>query len=168
MNNTVRTLMLGTVAAVMVGFGAAAYAQGPDGPGPRGPRGAFGPGVAFRGLDLTDAQRDQIRTLTEQYRASTEALREQLRNARDAQQAALATNPVNEGQIRAATQALAAVQGEVAIMGARLRADAMTLLTPDQRAAFEARRAEIEERRQDRDGLRQRRPGPRPGGPASN
>ena len=119
---------------------------------------------SFRGLDLTDAQRDQIRTLSEQYRVSTEALREQLQSAREALQDALATNPVNEGQVRSATQTLATLQGEVEIMNARLRADAMVLLTPDQREELEARRAEIEERRQDRDGPRGRRPGPRQDG----
>ena len=53
--------------ALLVGAGAV-YAQGP-GFGGRGRGGAFGPGAGmFRGLDLTEAQREQIQQITQEYR----------------------------------------------------------------------------------------------------
>ena len=67
----VRKLRFVTVLALVIALFAAAgavYAQGPGRGGRRGP-GGFGPGAGeFRGLDLTEAQRQQIQQITEQYR----------------------------------------------------------------------------------------------------
>ena len=67
----IRTLRFVTVLALMLALLAAAgavYAQGPGRGGRRG-QGAFGPGGGeFRGLNLTEAQRQQIQQITEQYR----------------------------------------------------------------------------------------------------
>jgi protein CpxP len=131
-----------------------ALAQGPGGPGRQGPGGARGARgalvVALRGGDLTDAQREQIRALTQQYRESGTAVREQLRQAQEAQRDALAAQPVNEGLVRSTTQPLADAQAEAAIVLARLRADVMALLTPDQLQAIEETQAEIQERTENR------------------
>jgi Spy/CpxP family protein refolding chaperone len=58
--------VIAVVFALLVAAGAV-YAQGPGG-GRRGGRGAFGPGGEFRGLKLSDAQRQQIQQFSEQYR----------------------------------------------------------------------------------------------------
>jgi protein CpxP len=122
------------------------------------------PGVELRGVDLTEAQRDQMRTLAEQYRASGAPVREQLAQAREAQRAALATVPVNDGLIRSTTQALVEAQAEAAIVQARLRADIMALLTPDQIQALETRQAERAERLEtQRERVQERRQQRRPG-----
>lgn len=49
--------------------GSVAFAQGQGGGGRRGGGGPGfgGPGMELRGLDLTDAQRDQIREITQRY-----------------------------------------------------------------------------------------------------
>ena len=53
--------------AVLVA-GSVAFAQGPAAGGRRGGGPGFGgPGVELRGLDLTDAQRDQIRDIVQRY-----------------------------------------------------------------------------------------------------
>ena len=158
MTTNIRILTLGAALATTLLGGAEALAQGPP-PAPRGPRGV--PGVELRGLDLAESQREQIRTLAEQYRASSAPVREQLEQAREAQRAALATVPVNDGLVRSTTQALVEAQAEAAIVQARLRADIMALLTPEQvqtletrrdaRAErFEERRERVQERRQER------------------
>jgi Spy/CpxP family protein refolding chaperone len=57
---------MAVVFALLVAAGSV-FAQG--GPRGRGGRGAFGPGGGeFRGLNLTEAQRQQIQQFTEQYR----------------------------------------------------------------------------------------------------
>ena len=162
MTNIIRTLTLTAAVAALLAGGTVALAQGPGGPGRQGPRGPGGvPGVELRGLELTEAQREQVRALAEQYRASGAPVREQLAEARQAQRDALAVVPVNDGLIRATTQALAEAEAEAAIVQARLRADVMALLTPEQietietrRAAraerVEARRERVQERRQPR------------------
>jgi Spy/CpxP family protein refolding chaperone len=51
--------------------GRGARRGGPDGPGGRGGIGA--PGIALRGLDLTDVQQDQIREIVQRYQQQMRA-----------------------------------------------------------------------------------------------
>ena len=72
MVNRLRTVIGGAALVALVAAGAVAYAQGPGAGGPRG-RGFGGPGrevaaLELRGLDLSEAQRQQIEQLTQQYR----------------------------------------------------------------------------------------------------
>ena len=67
--NRVRGIVVVAIVAVFA-LGSFAFAQGP-GNGPRGDRrgaGAGAPGVELRGVELTDAQRDQVRDIVERYR----------------------------------------------------------------------------------------------------
>lgn len=141
-----------TLTAVLAGLlaGAVAFAQG-GGPGRRGPGGFGGPGpggpggpggLPLQALNLTDTQQDQIKQLTQQYRQQNQNIAEQLRTAIEAQRTAVETIPVDEGRIRATTQALADAQTEMAIQQARLRSDIFAMLTPDQQA--QARKLEAQ------------------------
>ena len=74
-----RYVIPAAVAAVVLAGGGAVYAQGPGAGGPRGRGPGMGPGgppagLALRALDLTDAQREQVRQLTRQHREQTRAL----------------------------------------------------------------------------------------------
>ena len=75
-------------------------------------------------------------------------MREQLQQAQEAQREALAVVPVNEGLVRSTTQALTDAQAEAALGQARLRADMLALLTPDQLQASEDARAAREARQE--------------------
>ena len=104
MTKTSRTLTVSAALVVLLAGGTVALAQGPGGVGRQGPRGPRGvPRVKLRGLELTEAQREQIRILTQQYRESGQAVREQLRQAQETQRDALAALPVNDGLIRSTT-----------------------------------------------------------------
>jgi Spy/CpxP family protein refolding chaperone len=153
-------LVISAAVAALIAAGAVLYAQGP-GPGGRPGRGPGGTGVGsgatFRGLNLSDTQRQQMRDLADQHRDALRAAADRVRTARDAQQAALATIPVNEGQVRATTQALAEAQTELALEQARLRGEAFALLTPEQQAEAQKLQAERQTRqRARRDRLQQR------------
>jgi len=137
-----RSLTLTAVLAVLLA--GAVYAQGP-GPGGRGrgPDGfGGGMGLPLRALNLTDAQQQQIRTMTQQNRQQNRTAFERLRTAQDAQRKAIATIPVNETLIRSTTQELADAQTEVAIQQARLQTEIFGLLTPEQQA--EAKKLQTE------------------------
>ena len=141
------------VVAALIAAGGLAYAQGPGFGGPRG-RGPGGPGMGagmlLRGLDLTEAQRQQIRQLTEQHREATRTIAERLQAARAARQEAMTATPTNEAQIRAAVQQEADVEADLAVQQARLMADVRAVLTPEQLQQVEARRTQREARMQER------------------
>ena len=150
--------LIGVIAALLVtGF---VYAQGPGGPGmrgrgmrgggPGGPGGpgGFGQGLMVRQLNLTDAQKDQFKTITQQHRDQNKATMERLRTAMEAARKAVQTMPVNEALIRSTTQDLADAQAEAAIQRAHLQSELFALLTPDQQAQAKKLQAQRESRMQ--------------------
>lgn len=157
--NRVRSLaIIGVLAGALATGSLLAQSPADSGPGRSGRGGGFGGfggfgrggGLELRGLNLTDAQRQQIRTLHDQHREQTQAAATRLRTAMEAQQKAVETVPVNEGAIRATTQELAEAQTEVAIERAKLHASVFALLTPEQKEQAAKLRAERATRRSDR------------------
>jgi Spy/CpxP family protein refolding chaperone len=132
-----RSLTAGVLVVGLLAAGAA-FAQGEPGrPGGRGGRG--GPGgprgavdLPLAQLNLTDAQRQQVRDLTQRRLQAGEEVQQRLRAAMDARRAAVNALPVNEGAIRSTTADLVAAETEAAILQAHLRADIVALLTPEQ------------------------------------
>lgn len=162
---TRRNLILGiTLAALAVGGSAVlAGPGGPGGPGMRGPdgsrhggfgagRGGDGPlgplGRALHRLDLTDEQRAQIRTVVEAARPQLQQLRGQLRDGRQAFREANPPTTFDEAAIRAHVAAQSAVMADLAVLGAKVRADVLALLTPEQLEELERMRAKREQWRE--------------------
>ena len=146
------------VASVMVG-GVVVSAQRPGvGPG----RGGLQAGLALRALDLTEAQREQVRQLAQQHREQTRPLLERVRTAEQARRQAVEAIPFSESQIRAASEALAEIETDLAVQGARLQADIYALLTPEQQGTLQKMRAERDARLKQRLGRLQQRGQRRP------
>jgi protein CpxP len=149
-----------TALLVVLATGTCVFAQGPGGRGGRPGQGA-GPGAPGRGLgdlgfagrdlDLSDAQRQQIRAIVSKARTDNQPLAERVRQATEARRKAMATRPVDENLIRSTTQALTAAQTEAAIARAHTQSDVFAILTPEQQAkatqARERREARMAERR---------------------
>jgi protein CpxP len=157
-----RTRVLAFAALLAAALAAGtALAQVPDREGGRrgpGRMGAFAPdaGLPLRALNLTDAPKEQIRTLAQQRSDEHRAVASKLREAFDAQRKAADAMPVDEQAIRSTTQALADAQTVMAIQRAKLRADIFALLTPEQQAQAAKLKAEREARPSSRrDGARQ-------------
>jgi protein CpxP len=158
-----RGLMIIGAFALAVGLGSAVYAQG-DGPRHRGGFGFDGPrgaGLPLGALNLTDAQREQVKTVMQQHRNEMQAARKQLGDAFDAQRKAVETIPVNEGLIRSTSQTLATAQADLAVLRARVHSEIWSVLTPEQQAKAKElksqREARMKERRQQRQQQRQPR-----------
>lgn len=162
-----RFRILAPIAAValLAVAGAVAFAQGPGpgGPGRRGPGfGRGGPQAAFplRALDLTDAQREQVRQVTQQHFEQERDLLERVRAAREAQRQAAQTVPFSEPQVRATAEGLAALEADLSVSQARLQSEILALLTPEQQQRLQKMRAEREARVKERqDRFRQRQQG---------
>jgi len=162
MTQTMRRIGLGAGAALLAvgtAVGAVAYAQNTPGGQPpfmgrRGPRAGM-MGAPFGGLrmlgrrlDLTDPQKDQIKTILQSHRDEWKTLADRAADARAALDAAVTADTVDEAAIRDKSAALAAVNADMAVARARTRAELVQVLTPDQQAKLKALQAQREQRRQ--------------------
>jgi protein CpxP len=148
------------VFALLLGLGVVGLAQeghrrgGPDGGGPRGgerggPGGPRGGHIPFlRDLNLTDAQKAQIKQITTSFEESTKPLRQRMDASHEGEFAAL-TGEFNESAVRTAAQERANVQVELEVARARMASQIYALLTPEQKAQVAQRRQEFEQRRQE-------------------
>jgi periplasmic protein CpxP/Spy len=113
------------------------------GPGGPGPLGVFGP--MLRQLNLTDDQQQRLRSIAESHRDEMRALADRNRPAHEALQQAITSGTVDEGTIRARSAEVAAGDADMAILQARIYADAVQVLTPDQQAQLKKLQAEMKE-----------------------
>jgi Spy/CpxP family protein refolding chaperone len=116
---------------------------GPDGPGRfRGPGGPMGMlPMLGREVNLTDAQRDQVKAIAESHKADWRALADRARAAHIALTAAVTTAPIDEALIRQKSSEVAAVDADMAVARARAYAEVFQILTPEQKETLnEARR----------------------------
>ncbi len=161
-----RKLTLSAVLVALVGSGAAAlYAQGPGGRGaapfggPGGPGGrGFAAGFALGQLDLSDAQKQQVRNITQRHRQQTQPLVQRLQQAMEAQRAAIQAIPANESLVRSAAQDLAAAQADMAVEQARLHSDIFAVLTAEQQEKAKQLEAQAQARAKERQQRAPRQP----------
>ncbi len=125
----------------------------PEGARPRmhgGMRGGVMSGLPLRALELTDAQREQVRGIMTARQSEFRALRVRLHTARQAEQAAVTRVPVDENEVRARVSELSAVQADLAVLRARVHEQIFQVLTPEQQARAKTIAAERQKRRSDR------------------
>ena len=135
-------------AILTVGLGAAALSIAGDqqnqtaadgrrgGPGfgrGRGPMGPLG-GLPLRELNLTESQREQVRTIVESRESETRAIGERAMAAREALHAATTSPSFDEGLVRTRAAEVAALDADLAVAHARIFADVFQILTPEQQA----------------------------------
>jgi periplasmic protein CpxP/Spy len=154
MTTTMRRIALGTAAgllAIGVGAGAFVHAQDQTGNPPErhfrggGPGGRGGPGGPMgmlpmfgRELNLTDAQRTQIKAIADAHKDEWKALFDREREARQGLNAAITADTVDEGLIRQKSAETAIVDADIAIARAKAHAQMLQILTPDQKAQLKA------------------------------
>ena len=125
-----------------------------------GRRGGFGRFGAE--LNLTDAQREQMRQIAERYRATFQAQRGERGRERRAFDP-LAGGAFDEAAVRAAAQARASAQVEREVARARMTHEMYNVLTAEQKSQLAAARQQHEQRRQERRQEFRSRRGARPG-----
>jgi Spy/CpxP family protein refolding chaperone len=162
MNRVRKIVIAAGIVAALSGGGVALFAQ--NGPGGRGagpqvrggPGGrGFAAGFALGRLDLSDAQKQQVRTIVQRHREQSRPTMERLQQAMQAQRAAINAVPVNESAVRSAAAALASVQADMAVEQARLHSDIFGVLTVEQQQKAKELEAQAAARAQER---RQRAP----------
>ncbi|HEV2914859.1 MAG TPA: Spy/CpxP family protein refolding chaperone [Pyrinomonadaceae bacterium] len=112
--------------------------------------GGFGARFAER-LNLTDAQKEQLKQIAARYRESTKALRQQARAARHGGDAGLINGGAfDEAAVRAAAQARAGARVELEVARARMMSEMYAVLTPEQKSQLATERQQWEQKRQER------------------
>lgn len=152
--------------AAVVGFAQGGPQEGPGGPGPRGergfgPRGGGGPGgpIPFlRDLNLTDAQKAQVKQIVDNFEASTKELREKMRGLRGGEADVLKDGTFDEAAVRSAAQARASIDVEMEVARARMMSQVYGVLTAEQKAKIAERRQQFEQRRKEREAERGAKP----------
>jgi protein CpxP len=107
-------------------------------------------GLPLRGLDLTDAQREQVRGIMSARQADFKAIGERLTTAHEAQRQAVTRVPVDENEIRARVSEASAVEADFAVLRARIHEQVYQVLTPEQQAKAKTLQAERQKRRSER------------------
>jgi protein CpxP len=104
-------------------------------------------GGRFERLNLTDAQREQMRQIEERYRATFRAQRGERGGERRGRVDPFAGGVFDEAAVRAAAQARANAQVEREVAQARMMHEMYNVLTAEQKAQLEASRQQREQRR---------------------
>lgn len=102
----------------------------PGGPGMPGMRG--GPMMGLGGLDLTEAQQGQVKSIVDSHQAEIRAAGQKIGAAREAMRTLLEADQIDESAIRAKSMEVAAAEADAAIIQARVRHEIFGLLTAEQ------------------------------------
>ena len=122
--------------------------------GAEGERGFGGP---FSKLNLTDAQKEQMRQIAERYRQTFKAGR-QHEGAERRGFDPLAGGTFDEAAVRAAAQARANAEVEMEVAHAKMMYEMYNVLTPEQKQQLAAERQQREQKRQEWRSHRQANP----------
>ena len=154
--NRIQTIALAIVMAVAVAV-PIATAQSTDQGGGKGRRGQWrehgargGHMMGFRNLDLTDAQKAQIKQIHENSRQSLRPIMEEIRAKRQEIRQASEGGTFNEALVSQKLTEIAPLEAKM--MAARFRAhqDTLAVLTAEQKAKLEQTREQFKARRAER------------------
>ena len=166
---TMTRIGLGISATVIViGLVAGAFAQnttgardpfmGRGGPGWRGDSGGFAGrggllgvlGPMARQLNLSDAQKERFKSIEASHRDDMKALGDRAMAARQALAAVVTAETFDEATIRSRSAEVAAVEADMAVARARIRAELLQVLTSEQQAQLKQMQQRAASRRQHR------------------
>jgi len=146
------TALVGSMLAVPLTLSASIQPQGR-----RGFRGGRG-GTIFRELGLTEDQREQMRALRQ---GTSREIFERLMERRNALNEAI-DNGADEATIRQLAYECGEAEGDAGVERARMNAQMLEILTPEQRQQYQAlkeeRRQKMEQRRKRMENRRNRNP----------
>ena len=110
--------------------------------------GHFGGGRVFRGVELTDAQKESLKQLRQGFSARTKSLREQLHAKRQELRQAESGTTFNEALATQKLTEAASLQAKLMAEEFRLRQESLSVLTAEQKSQLEQRKQHREQRRE--------------------
>src|SRR5882672_6378134 len=137
-----RILIIASIAALVIGATVLAVGHGFQGQGMhgRGP-GGFGHGDMLehmaRELNLTDAQKEQVKTIMESAETSAEGIHAKLEEVHKQIDAATANGQFDEAQVRTLANQKAQLEADMMVEHLRAKSKVFAILTPEQRTKAE-------------------------------
>jgi Spy/CpxP family protein refolding chaperone len=101
-------------------------------------------------LNLTSDQQDRVKQIMDSHKQDQQAIGKRAMAARDALESAVTSPSFDETVIRQRAADVAAVDADQAVMRARIYAQVLQILTPDQQAKLKTMQAEMQQRRAER------------------
>ncbi len=105
-------------------------------------------------LDLSDAQKAQVKQIKEAGKAKVQPLRENMKSIRQQLNAATADGNFNEAQVQTLATQQANIMAQLTVERERTKSQIYAVLTPEQQTQAKALKEQMKERRQEK---RQRR-----------
>jgi len=139
--------------AAQGGAGGSGFGRGPGGPMGRGPMGPAGPADLPLGrLNLSPQQQDQVKAIMDSHQDELKGLADREMAARKALEASIAADALDENTIRSRSADLGAVEADMAVSRAHIRAEVFQVLTPDQQTLAKTLQAQAQAGRPGRPG----------------
>jgi protein CpxP len=104
-------------------------------------------GRAFRQLDLTDAQKAQIKQIRESNREAIQPLRQELRAKRQEIRQSREGGAFDEALVRQKLTEIAAIEAKLMAEQNRIHQEILTVLTPEQKTKLEQMREQFKSKR---------------------
>ncbi len=124
--------------------------------GRRGKRGGGhkGMGMGFRGIELTEAQKEQMKAIGQASREGSKSLRDQMKANRRQLQQATENGAFNEAQVQAIAQQQGVLRAQMIVEREKVKSQMFAILTTEQKAKVaemkEQRNQKMQERMQKR------------------
>lgn len=136
------------ILALLVAFSSVAVLA--QGPGKRGRAGQGGPlfqlTAFLRGLDLSDAQKEQVKNIVATYKPEFRTPAREQATARKALQEVIRANPNHQELWREAFRTVTESEWNLLLLREKVRGEIFKVLTPEQMGKIEARRTEAGKR----------------------
>ncbi len=158
-----KKITIAIIALAVLGIGAIfAFAQKADsghkGRGFHGGGHHRGGGFMFRGLDLTEEQKAQVKQIMEASKTKIQPVREALKANRQKMNELTANGAFDEGQITALANEQGTLSAQVSVERVRVKSQMFGLLTDEQKAKAGQMKEQMKERFKNRMNKRKKAP----------
>lgn len=118
--------------------------------GKRGGKRGHGMGRMFRQLNLTDAQKTQMKEIKMASREDTKSLRQQMRTNRQQLQQSTENGNFDEAAVSAIAQQQGQIHAQMIVAKQKVKTQMYNVLTAEQKAKFATLKAEFKQKREER------------------
>ncbi len=115
-----------------------------------GGKGGMGGGMMFRGLDLTDEQKAQMKQIREASKAAVTPLHEAMKANRQKMAEATANGAFDEGTVTAIANEGAGIHAQMTVQREKVKAQMFAVLTDEQKTKAAEMRSNMKQRFQER------------------